>query len=80
MSADSKRAVRLAVLEELVFETVRQYAALWENVQYAQALVEHIERAKVECADSAEEQQQLVDEYTSRAWTRLAEGNGVAAA
>ena len=80
MSAADKRAVRRAVLEELVFETVRQYSELWQSVQYAQALVEHIERAKVDCADSPEEQQRLVDDYTRRAWARLAEAAGVASA
>ena len=77
MSAAAARTERRAVLEQLVLETVRQYATLWETTQYARALVERIDHAKLGCADSAGEQQALVDEYTQRAWARLEQQRAV---
>jgi len=74
--APDERDAKRAILEELVYEAVRQYVELWKNTQYAQAIIEHIEQTRADCADTLEQQLCLVDEYTNRAWARLARERG----
>jgi citrate lyase beta subunit len=64
--------VKQAILAELIYDCVSAYAKLWDTTQHAQAVLAAIERAKTECADTADEQDRMVDELTADAWRRLA--------
>lgn len=60
-----------AVLEELVYECLRQYLEVWKATLLARELADSIELARSKCAPTREAQDALVATYTDRAWARL---------
>jgi hypothetical protein len=63
--------LKFAVLDELVYEAVRQYVHIWDTIRLELELITSIERAK--CALVADEaaQDAVVEGALERAWERL---------